>query len=331
MDIAALAWVGRFQRFLVTERRVSPHTASAYELDVAALVRFCDAHGIASWQKLAFRDARLFAAKAHASGLSPASVRRRISAVRTFLWFLVREGALASNPTELLQGPKKARRLPDVLTVEQMAQLLDIPGDHPTVVRDRAIMELLYSSALRLIELIRLDLRDLDLAAGLVRVLGKRNVARIVPVGSYAVKALRWWLMARRGLAKPDDTALFVSRNGERLTPRGVQKRIGEWAQKQKIPFPVHPHMFRHSCATHVLESGADLRGVQELLGHASISNTAIYTHLNFERLAKVYGAAHPRARGQHDRPPADGAPPLSSTAHNFLPRVSLNRDCDLD
>jgi integrase/recombinase XerC len=310
MDTIAVDWVGRFQRYLVTERRVSPHTASAYHLDLEALMRFCDTQRIENWPQLTFPEARLFAAKSYARGLSPASVRRRISAMRSFLRFLVREGALASNPTELLQGPKKARRLPDVLTQEQMTQLLAIPGHDPCTVRDRAIMELLYSSALRLIELIRLDVSDLDIAGALVRVLGKGNVARIVPVGSYAVTALQAWLRARRALVKAEQAALFVGRYGERLTPRAVQKRIGEWAQKQKIPFPVHPHMFRHSAATHVLESGADLRGVQEFLGHISISSTQIYTHLDFRHLAKVYGAAHPRAHRQEDQP-ALGAVPM--------------------
>jgi integrase/recombinase XerC len=321
VNIQAREWVDRFQRYLVTERRVSPHTVSAYGLDLEALVRFCEKYGIEDWQHLKMADVRLFAGRQHARGLVASSVRRRISAVRSFLRFLVRESALAANPADLIQGPRLPRRLPGTLTVEQMAQLLDIPGRDPGAVRDRAIMELLYSSALRLIELIRLDVEDLDTSGGTVRVLGKGNVTRIVPVGSYALKALAAWLKERRGIVKPGEPALFVGRYGRRLTGRAVQKRIEEWARLRKIPIRVTPHMFRHSCATHVLESSGSIRHVQELLGHVSISTTAIYTHLDFAHLAKVYGAAHPRAQRQE----ATDGPPLREE-HN-RDRASLRRD----
>src|SRR5580700_5772735 len=255
VNIQAREWVDRFQRYLVTERRVSPHTVSAYGLDLEALMRFCEKYGIEDWQHLKMADVRLFAGRQHARGLVASSVRRRISGVRSFLRFLVREGALAANPADMIQGPRLPRRLPGTLTVEQMAQLLNIPATDSGAVRDRAIMELLYSSALRLIELIRLDVEDLDTSGGTVRVLGKGNVTRIVPVGSYALKALAAWLMERRGIVKPGEPALFVGRYGRRLTGRAVQKRIEEWARLRKIPIRVTPHIFRHSCATHVLES----------------------------------------------------------------------------
>jgi integrase/recombinase XerC len=187
--------------------------------------------------------------------------------------------------------------LPHTLDVDQMKRLLEIPGNDPGTVRDRAIMELLYSSGLRLAELVHLDTPDLDIADRTVRVVGKGNIARVLPVGSYAVKALRGWLSIRRHVASSQEPALFVGRRGVRLTPRAVQVRIAQWARKQGITVHVHPHMFRHSFATHLLESCGAIREVQELLGHASISTTQIYTHLDFSHIAKVYDATHPRAR----------------------------------
>lgn len=296
MDTKSQEWVDRYHRYLTTERQLSRHTVSSYGLDIAALVSFCDREGIESWQRVEINHVRSFAARSHARGLSGSSVQRRLSAVRNFLKFLVREGLIRANPATLIQAPKWHRPLPHVLDVDQMKQLLEIPDTDPGAVRDRAIMELLYSSGLRLAELIRLDVPDLDLADRTVGVVGKGNRARILPVGSYAVRALRAWLTIRRQVANPGEGALFVGRRGVRLTPRAVEVRIAGWARKRGITVHVHPHMFRHSFATHLLESCGAIREVQELLGHASISTTQIYTHLDFSHIAKVYDATHPRA-----------------------------------
>lgn len=298
MQIRALEWTDRFQRYLTTERQVSPHTASAYRLELVALVTFCDRERIEDWPAVLVSHIRTFAARSHGGGLSPQSVQRRLSAVRTFMKFLIREGVIGANVAELIQAPRTVRRLPSVLDPDQMKRLIEIPDCGPYTVRDRAIMELLYSSALRLIELTRLNCGDVDLADRTVTVLGKGNVSRIVPVGSFAVKALQQWLRVRRQLSKNQyQTALFVGRSGERLGRRAVQTRVAYWARRQGIAMHVHPHMFRHACATHLLESSGSIRDVQEFLGHASISTTQIYTHLDAQHLFEVYDKTHPRAR----------------------------------
>jgi integrase/recombinase XerC len=240
---------------------------------------------------------RVFAARAHASGLNPRSVQRRISAVRGFFNFLLREGVVRANPALDVRAPKAAKRLPGTLDVDQINQLLDIPPENALAIRDKAIMELFYSSGLRLDELVSLDLSQLDLPDRTVRVLGKGRKQRILPVGRKAEAALRAWLKERSGLAAPDETAVFVGRNGARLKHRAIQLRIGAWARRKGLPAHVHPHLFRHSFATHLLESSKDLRGVQELLGHADISTTQVYTHLDFAHLARTYDASHPRAK----------------------------------
>ncbi|HEY4749696.1 MAG TPA: tyrosine recombinase XerC [Steroidobacteraceae bacterium] len=328
MDIEAQEWVDRYHRYIATERQLSPHTVSSYELDIAAFVSFCDRQGVKSWQRVEIKHVRSFAARSHARGLSGSSVQRRLSGVRNLLKFLVREGHIPSNAATLIQAPKWHRPLPHTLDVDQMARLLDIPGMDPATVRDRAVMELLYSSGLRLAELIRLDTPDLDMADRTVRVLGKGNVARILPVGSYAVRAVRAWLAIRRQVANSDECALFVGGRGCRLTGRAVQQRIAAWARRQRIGVHVHPHMFRHSFATHLLESRVGIREVQEFLGHASISTTQIYTHLDFSHVAQVYHAAHPRARRKDkaDEPePMLRNPCRADRAH--LPRESQDRD----
>jgi integrase/recombinase XerC len=281
---------------LQTERRVSPNTSSAYALDLVALVAFCNCSGLNGWAEVKPSDVRTFAARSYAGGLSPLSVRRRLSAVRTFMRFLVREHAVEGDPTVGVMPPRAGRYLPRILDVDQMGRLLDIHEDDALAVRDKAIMELLYCSALRVAELVQLNCSDLDFADGMIRVLGKGNVERIVPVGSYALAALRDWLQRRVKIAQGNETALFVGRWGQRLRVRNVQTRVAYWARRQRIEIHVHPHVFRHACATHVLERCRDLRVVQELLGHVSISTTAIYTHMDFEYLARVYRAAHPRA-----------------------------------
>jgi integrase/recombinase XerC len=296
MNGEAHGWVVLFHRHLQTERRVSPHTSSAYALDLAALVAFCDCSGLDDWAEVKPSDVRSFAAKSYAGGLSPLSVRRRLSAIRTFMRFLVRERVIDGDATVGIMPPRAGRYLPRILDVDQMRGLLDIHENDSLAVRDKAIMELLYSSALRVAELVQLNCFDVDFAGGMVKVLGKGNVERIVPVGSYAIVALRDWLQRRVKIAQGDEPALFVGRWGQRLHVRNVQTRVAYWARRQGIAIHVYPHVFRHACATHVLERCRDLRVVQELLGHVSISTTAIYTHMDFEYLARVYRAAHPRA-----------------------------------
>ena len=314
MTPAALEWVARFRRYMSSERRLSAHTDSNYARDLAALVKYCDRMALADWGALDSQHIRTFAAHAHAGGLSPRSVQRRLSAIRSFYDFLIRENqqragqpgardesfvpsGVTRNPAHDVRAPKAAKRLPETLDPDQMARLLEIaPGD-AFVTRDRAIMELLYSSGLRLAELVGLDVSDLDLADRTVHVLGKGSKARILPVGSVACEVLRKWLLERAALAKPDEPALFVGRGGKRLGPRAVQTRVAQWARRQGLSMHVYPHLFRHSFATHLLESSRELRGVQELLGHADISTTQVYTHLDFQHLARIYEASHPRAR----------------------------------
>ena len=286
-----------FLQHLKLERRLSPHTIKGYRRDLVCLAEFCDRESIEHWTDLRDLHLRRFAALSHAGGLSPRSVQRRLSGARSFLNFLIREGRLVQNPGAEVSAPRVARNLPDTLDIEQVERLLNIPVDDPVSCRDRAILELLYSSGLRLAELVDLDPADLDLDDGTVRVTGKGSRTRIVPVGRKARDAIRDWLAVRPGLARPEETALFVGQRGRRISHRVVQRRVRHWAQRSGLPKRVYPHLFRHSFATHLLESSRDLRGVQELLGHADISTTQIYTHLDFQHLAQIYDDAHPRAR----------------------------------
>ena len=291
------SYIDGYLRHLGTERRLSPHTSSNYARDLRALADYMDRGNLPDWSKVDSQHVRMFAARAHAGGLSPRSVQRRLSAVRGFFNYLVRERLVASNPAVDIRAPKASRRLPGTLDVDQINQLLDIPAEDALAVRDRAIMELFYSSGLRLDELVGLDVGQLDLPDRTVRVLGKGRKTRVVPVGRKAVEALKAWLKERVTLADTESTALFVGKNGSRLKHRAIQLRIAYWARRKGLPSHVHPHLFRHSFATHLLESSKDLRGVQELLGHADISTTQIYTHLDFAHLARTYDASHPRAK----------------------------------
>jgi len=299
---AELALVDGFLASLRNERRLSRHTAAAYRRDLAAFVAWCAKARLTRWGELDEAQLRRYAAAAHRGGLAPRSIQRRLSALRTFFGFLIREGVLKRSPAADVRAPKGAKRLPQALDVDRMARLLDAPvaaraAPAALDARDRAMLELFYSSGLRLAELVGLDLPDLDLADRTVRVLGKGGKARIVPVGSQAAAAVRAWLKERVALAAPEERALFVGRNGARLGVRAVQLRVDAWARRQGLDVKVHPHLFRHSFATHLLESSHDLRGVQELLGHANISTTQVYTHLDFQHLARIYDEAHPRAR----------------------------------
>jgi integrase/recombinase XerC len=297
MQPKAAAWIGRYLAHLRTERRLSPHTESAYRRDLDALVAYCDGGKIAAWKQLDNFHVRTFAAREHRDGLNPRSVQRRLSALRGFFNYLIREKVLDSNPAADIRAPKAAKRLPKTLDVDQVATLLERKPTDALSRRDLAMLELLYSSGLRLAELAGLDVTDLDLADRTVRVLGKGSKTRVLPVGGKAVTALRAWLGERKLLVKDGAGALFVGQNGRRLGARAIQRRIGRWAAGSNLNVPVHPHLLRHSFATHLLESSRDLRGVQELLGHADISTTQVYTHLDFAHLARIYDESHPRAR----------------------------------
>jgi integrase/recombinase XerC len=291
-------WIERFALHLTHERRVSAHTVAAYRRDLRRLLAFCDGRKIARWNAVDHAHVRTFAAAEHAGGLGPRSIQRRLSAVRTFYEFLLREGCCTGNPARDVRAPKNKKRLPAALDADQMGRLLDFRVHDSLSARDKAIMELFYSCGLRLTELQSLDIPAIDLADRTVRVIGKGSKTRVLPIGRFAIEALREWLGERAAVCKCDDNAaVFISRSGRRLSVRAVQLRVGGWARRQGLAAHVHPHMFRHSFATHLLESSGDLRGVQELLGHADIATTQIYTHLDFQHLAKVYDATHPRAR----------------------------------
>jgi integrase/recombinase XerC len=291
--------IDKFLSHLRHERRLSPHTVLAYHRDLTTLAQFCVRKGLSAWARLDHGHIREYAAGEHRGGINPRSVQRRLSAIRSFYEYLRREQLAQRNPAQGVSAPKAAKRLPATLDADQMARLLEFRVSDALGSRDKALMELFYSSGLRLAELVALDLTDVDLSDATVRVTGKGSKTRIVPVGRMAVEAIRRWLGERSPLARAGNNALFVGRGGARLGPRAVQLRVEAWARRQGIEVRVHPHMFRHSFASHLLESSQNLRGVQELLGHSDIGTTQIYTHLDFQHLAKVYDAAHPRAKRQ--------------------------------
>lgn len=301
MDEPHRALIDRFIKHLANERRLSPHTQSNYKRDLTQLADWCTEQSVTDWIDVDSQHIRSFAALRFRRGKSPRSIARMLSSARSFYRYLMREKLARRNPADGVTAPKPGKRLPGTLDTDTMAALLDIRGDEPLTVRDRAILELLYSSGLRLDELVSLDLPELDLADRTVRVTGKGAKQRIVPVGRKAITALQLWLKARVGMADIAERAVFVSNRGTRISHRGVQLRVQHWARVQGLDARVYPHLFRHSFATHVLESSRDLRGVQELLGHADIATTQIYTHLDFQHLAQIYDQAHPRAKRRDD------------------------------
>ena len=288
------ASVEQFLAELAHQRRASINTLSAYRRDLAQLQGGVCERTLAELQS---HDLRRQAMRLHGQGLAARSVARMLSAWRAYYRWLARRGELAADPCVGLRAPKRPRALPKALAIEQTAALLALPDDDVLAVRDRAMFELFYSSGLRLSELASLDLDGkLDLAGADVTVTGKRGKTRSVPVGAQARDALAAWLVQRARLAPAEEAALFVGRRGARLTPRAIELRLARWARNTGLGLNVHPHMLRHSFASHVLQSSGDLRAVQEMLGHASIATTQIYTHLDFQHLAKIYDAAHPRA-----------------------------------
>ncbi len=304
------------------QRRDSPHTLSNYERDLRRLQHLASG---AAPDELTALDLRRFVGRLHAGGLSGRSIARTLSAWRGLLRWLARRGVLDANLAEGLHAPKHPKRLPDALSVDETFRLLNPVNivtetdktantqgstrEHLLQRRDQAIYELFYSSGIRLSELVGLNLDCLaDLRQGEVRVLGKRNKTRVVPVGKAALNAIESWWVVRDQLAKPEEVALFVGQQGKRITPRVIQLRLQKHGQRQGLPQRVHPHQLRHSFATHMLQGSGDLRAVQEMLGHASIASTQVYTHLDFQHLAQVYDQAHPRAHRGKDAEARDAA-----------------------
>ena len=283
-----------FLSHLAHERRLSPNTVESYARDVRKLLDLVDDAVLGDVQA---HQARRMVAQLHARGLDGRSLARMLSAWRAFFRYLARDHAFTRNPFQGLKAPKSAKTLPNALSPDEAGKLMAIQSDDPMDVRDHAIFELFYSSGLRLAELTGLKVEDLSESDETVRLTGKGSKTRVVPVGRFAREALERWLHLRAALAKPGERTVFLNRAGRPVSPRTIQYRLKAWAIKQGLSQPVHPHMLRHSFASHVLQSSGDLRAVQEMLGHSSISTTQIYTHLDFQYLAKAYDAAHPRAK----------------------------------
>ncbi len=286
--------LGGYLEHLEHERRLSAHTVRNYERDIRALLR---AAGTVPLRELQPAQIRRFVSQLHSQGLDGKSLARVLSAWRGFFTYLCRDHGHDHNPCLGIRAPKAAKRLPHALSPDETGRLMQLGASDALAVRDRAILELFYSSGLRLSELTGLALDDVNYRDATIRVTGKGAKTRVVPVGSYALAALRAWLVERAPLAPQGEQAMFLARNGAPLSARSVQARLKQWGLKLGLPGNVHPHALRHSFASHLLQSSGDLRAVQDMLGHASISTTQVYTHLDFQHLAKVYDAAHPRAR----------------------------------
>ncbi|HSB96715.1 MAG TPA: tyrosine recombinase XerC [Spongiibacteraceae bacterium] len=314
MNDAALAQLcEQFLNDLGDIRRLSPRTVASYRHDLSSFCAFCSERDIKSAAVVANADIRLWVAHLR-HRLNGRSVQRALSALRSFYKYLQREHLVAHNPVTGISAPKSPRRLPKTLDIDQTQQLLQSPVENDFLaLRDQAMMELFYSSGLRLSELIALDVNIIDFDQGQVIVAGKGNKTRIVPVGSIALRAIAAWL-AVRAQGAPSDDALFISQRGRRISPRSVQLRVAQQSLQRGVAQHVHPHMLRHSFATHLLESSGELRSVQELLGHANLSTTQVYTHLDFQHLSKIYDSAHPRATRKTAvptaMPPDDGNEP---------------------
>lgn len=286
--------------FLNVERGLSPLTRENYARDITQLIKFADNLELHALQNIHIRR---FIASLHSKGLGGKSIARMLSSWRGFFEFLVNRKGYNANPVIGLRAPKSPKTLPQVLSIEQASKLVDVSDNAVLSVRDHAILELFYSSGLRLSEVINLNIDALDFFEGTVIVTGKGNKTRIVPMGKHAIDAIQQWLQVRVNFAIDDagsngaSKAVFIGLQGRRVGARNLQLRLKEWSIKQGINSSVHPHMLRHSFASHVLQSSGDLRAVQEMLGHANISTTQIYTHLDFQHLSKTYDAAHPRAK----------------------------------
>lgn len=296
MDNTLYAQIQPYWDYLRAEKQVSPHTLSNYQRQLQAICEMLKQQQISSWQEVDASVIRWILSQSHKQGLGAKSIGVRLVALRQWFAYLVKNEQLQANPALGIKAPKVGRHLPKNVDAEQVAQLLNTEATKPLEIRDLAMMELMYSSGLRLSELQGLDLDRMDLSTREVRLLGKGNKERIVPIGSKALEAIHRWLEVRMRF-NPQDNAVFLNNRGGRLSHRSIQLIMEKWGRKQGLETHLHPHKLRHSFATHMLEGSGDLRAVQELLGHSSLATTQIYTHLDFQHLAKVYDAAHPRAR----------------------------------
>ncbi len=283
------------------ERQLSKHTLDSYARDLSRFIDHLNKNSIITLADVKEPLIQSYVALRHRQQISAKSIQRELSSIRSFFNYLISEEMLTVNPAQTIRAPKTGRKLPKTLDVDQIQHYLDISDSSPIAIRDKAILELFYSSGLRLAELVNLDIQQIDLSQGMLSVIGKGDKTRVLPMGKQAIMAINKWLKVRTSDflkdSAPATEAVFLSSKGTRLAARSIQQRLRYWAQKQALPSHVHPHMLRHSFASHMLESSGDLRAVQELLGHSDISTTQIYTHLDFQHLAKVYDQAHPRAR----------------------------------
>lgn len=297
-----------FQRYLNSEKQLSPRTLASYVRDLCKFQQFCQQQDLQQLSQVETEHIRLCLTSLRRQGLGGTSLQRWLSALRSFFRFGIRQEWLQTNPAVGIQAPKSPKKLPNTLDVDQVAQFVEtpsttaIPGDQLLQLRDRAMLELMYSSGLRLAEVAALNLKDLNIREGLVSVTGKGNKDRTVPVGRAALDALQAWLSVREleietGTIDASETAVFTGKRGRRLSHRAIQQRFRQISLQSGMATPVNPHMLRHSCASHLLESSGDLRAVQEMLGHANIATTQVYTHLDFQHLSKVYDSTHPRAQ----------------------------------
>ncbi|EJG0975670.1 tyrosine recombinase XerC [Vibrio parahaemolyticus] len=287
----------RFYEFLRSEKGLSLHTQRNYKQQLETMAQHLAEMGLKDWSQVDAGWVRQLAGKGMREGMKASSLATRLSSLRSFFDFLILRGEMSANPAKGVSAPRKKRPLPKNLDVDEVNQLLEVSEDDPLAIRDRAMMELMYGAGLRLAELVSVDVRDVQLRSGELRVIGKGDKERKVPFSGMATEWVGKWLRVRGDLAAPGEPALFVSKLGTRISHRSVQKRMAEWGQKQSVASHISPHKLRHSFATHMLESSNNLRAVQELLGHENISTTQIYTHLDFQHLAQAYDQAHPRAR----------------------------------
>jgi len=295
MQTTANEWLQTFIQYLQVEKRVSEHTVNSYQRDLQRLQQFCNEQQIEHWLNIQPSDIRQHIATRHRKGIGSTSLQRELSAIRSFYNYLVKRNWMEQNPAKQIPAPKQARKLPKTLDVDQISGLLEALPDSILEIRDLAMFELFYSSGLRLSELVAINIEDIDLKEHSLRIRkGKGGKQRDLPVGSKAIKAINTWLTQR---PHTTEAALFTSQRGNRLGQRSIQLRLQQWCRKKGLDEQVHPHMLRHSFASHLLESSQDIRAVQELLGHSNISTTQIYTHLDFQHLAEIYDKTHPRAR----------------------------------
>ncbi|HCE2207050.1 TPA: tyrosine recombinase XerC [Vibrio parahaemolyticus] len=287
----------RFYEFLRSEKGLSLHTQRNYKQQLETMAQHLADMGLKDWSQVDAGWVRQLAGKGMREGMKASSLATRLSSLRSFFDFLILRGEMSANPAKGVSAPRKKRPLPKNLDVDEVNQLLEVNEDDPLAIRDRAMMELMYGAGLRLAELVSVDVRDVQLRSGELRVIGKGDKERKVPFSGMATEWVGKWLRVRGDLAAPGEPGLFVSKLGTRISHRSVQKRMAEWGQKQSVASHISPHKLRHSFATHMLESSNNLRAVQELLGHENISTTQIYTHLDFQHLAQAYDQAHPRAR----------------------------------